>query len=123
MIRQSGVAAPSPEQFPQLREGAREVSSMRSQPCSVGGVAAPSAQQPLEAPHPLIEQTGGGGRGGSKPSPRPESVSGALPSKDPWTPWTCCVRTVRDDSHQLHVALEHLEGGKCAWDLNLSLSN
>ena len=86
---------------------------MRSQPCSVGGVDVPSTQQPLEASHTLTEQTGGGGRGSGEPSAKPESVPGGLTSRDPWTLWTCCVHTVPDDSHQLRVALEHLEGGKC----------
>lgn len=107
------MTASSPLQFPQPSEGAHEVSSVRSQPCSMGGVDAPSTQQPLEASHPLTEQTGGGGRGGGEPPPRPESVPGGLTGRDPWTPWTCCVHTLPDDSHQLHVALEHLEGGKC----------
>lgn len=85
---------------------------MRSQPCSVG-VDAPSAQQPSEAPRPLTEQTGSGGRGGSEPSPRPKSVSGTLPSRDPWTPVDVLCLDCPHDSHQLHMALEHLEGGKC----------
>lgn len=90
---------------------------MRSHPCAaaflpVGGVDAPSAQQPSEAPVHSQSKLVAEAEVAASHLPGLSLSPGPCPAETP-DAVTCCVWTVPNDSHQLHMALEHLEGGKC----------
>lgn len=101
------MAALAPRSFHGPREGAREVTSLGSQPCCTAVVGAPSAQPPSEAPGSLAEQTGGRGRGGGVPSPRRSGWLAGTHPREPCPPalsgrWghaVCALSPVTATSH------------------------